>query len=81
MTRASTRALLLLLAGVLVALALAPAALAAPLAGSGYDTGDGNQDDAIGLDWQGAAAAGRVRVLPDANDDCFVGGVKELTPN
>ena len=62
-------------------LALIPAAWAAPLPTSAYDSGDGNQDDALGLDWQGAATAGAVKVSPDANDDCFVGGVKELTPN
>ncbi|MDX6655938.1 MAG: hypothetical protein QOH62_731 [Solirubrobacteraceae bacterium] len=60
---------------------LAPAspALAAPLPGSAYDSGDGNQDGAP--DWQGAAAAGAVKESRDANDDCFVGGVKELAPD
>jgi protocatechuate 3,4-dioxygenase beta subunit len=62
-------------------LVCAPAALAAPLPGSLYDSGDGNQENALGLDWQGAYAAGAVTASPDANDDCFVGGVKELAPN
>src|SRR5688572_27107435 len=72
-----------LLACVLAAISLvsAAAALGSPLPGSSYDTGDGNQDNALGLDWQGAFAAGNVNESPDANDDCFVGGVKELTPN
>ena len=64
-----------------VLLALAPAALAAPLTGSAFDTGDGDQLNGAHLDWQGAQSAGLVRESPDANDDCFVGGVKELTPN
>ncbi len=55
-------------------------ATAASLPGSAFDSGDGNQDG-IGLDWQHAVAAGAVKESPDANDDCFVGGVKELTPN
>ncbi|HEX2085816.1 MAG TPA: SdrD B-like domain-containing protein [Solirubrobacteraceae bacterium] len=73
-----TRALLCALA---VALACAPAAAAAPLSGSSYDSGDGDQADLIGFDWQAAVAAGAVKESPDANDDCFVGGVKELTPD
>src|SRR4051794_11413955 len=62
-------------------LVCAPGALAAPLPGSLYDSGDGNQENALGLDWQGAYAAGAVTASPDANDDCFVGGVKELAPS
>lgn len=62
-------------------LACAPVALSAPLPGSSYDSGDGNQDNALGLDWQGAYGAGAVQEARDANDDCFVGGVKELTPS
>ena len=73
--------LLLVCATCALILALASAAQAAPLPGSAYDTGDGNQDNALGLDWQGAHAAGVVQESRDANDDCFVGGVKELTPN
>ncbi|HEX8119737.1 MAG TPA: SdrD B-like domain-containing protein [Solirubrobacteraceae bacterium] len=68
-------------AALAAALLLAGPATAAPLTGSAFDSGDGNQEDAIGLDWQGAVAASRVKESPDANDDCFVGGVKELTPN
>ncbi|MDQ5807791.1 MAG: carboxypeptidase regulatory-like domain-containing protein, partial [Actinomycetota bacterium] len=64
----------------LAVLALAPPAAGAPLPGSVFDSGDGNQDG-VGLDWQGAVTAGAVKESPDANDDCFVGGVKELTPN
>ena len=78
-----SRVRLLLVLGALLGalLALAPGAVAAPLSGSSYDSGDGNQDDGTGLDWQGAYAAGRVKESPDANDDCFVGGVKELNPD
>jgi protocatechuate 3,4-dioxygenase beta subunit len=64
-----------------LSLVWAAAAPAAPLPGSLYDSGDGNQDNALGQDWQGAYAAGAVDESPDANDDCFVGGVKELAPN
>ena len=70
--------------GLLVALLTLLVALpahAAPLAGSAYDTGDGDQADGLGLDWQGAATAGAVKESPDGSDDCFVGGVKELAPN
>jgi uncharacterized repeat protein (TIGR01451 family) len=65
----------------LLTLLLSATAHAAPLAGSAYDTGDGDQANGLGVDWQGAATAGNVKESPDANDDCFVGGVKELTPN
>jgi uncharacterized repeat protein (TIGR01451 family) len=75
------RAVIALLALLASAFLLAAPASAAPLAGSAFDTGDGNQDNGLGLDWQAAVTAGAVKESPDANDDCFVGGVKELTPN
>ncbi|CAA9487014.1 MAG: hypothetical protein AVDCRST_MAG85-1007, partial [uncultured Solirubrobacteraceae bacterium] len=74
-------ALVLALLVLAATLGLSPSALASPLPGSSFDSGDGNQEDTVGLDWQGANSAGRVVASPDANDDCFVGGVKELTPN
>src|SRR3712207_1915612 len=80
-TRTVRRALLALLTCVAALAALAPGALAAPLAGSQFDTGDGNQEDGLVRDWQAAQAAGTAKASPDANDDCFVGGVKELSPN
>lgn len=72
----------LVLAACAAALALSSPAAAAPLAGSQYDSGDGDQANAGALaqDWQGAYTAGAVKESPDANDDCFVGGVKELSP-
>ncbi len=75
------RASLALLAVLAALFASAAPAAAAPLPGSAFDSGDGNQDNGLGLDWQGAVSAGAVKESPDANDDCFVGGVKELTPN
>jgi CshA-type fibril repeat protein len=77
----SARRLLQVIVGcaVMAALLVAPTtALGAPLPGSAFDSGDGNEVDGLGLDWQGAGA---VVQSPDANDDCFVGGVKELNPN
>jgi uncharacterized repeat protein (TIGR01451 family) len=70
------------LAGALVLmLLLATSASAAPLAGSAYDSGDGNQDTQLSGDWQSAQAQGRVKISRDRNDDCFIGGVKELSPD
>ncbi len=62
---------------VLVALLVAaPAAVAqlpptaAPLPGSTFQGGDGNQDDgAVAIDWQAVQAAGRVQHNPDDNDE------------
>jgi hypothetical protein len=54
-----------------------------PLPGSQFQGGDGNQDNAPGLiDWQGLQADGRVGHTsdPQANDDIFAGGTKELEP-
>jgi serine-aspartate repeat-containing protein C/D/E len=75
------------LATALIALALGPVgtgtAWAAPLSGSSYDSGDGNEDNAAALDWQSAQASGRVTTTADYNaaDDCFIGGNKEDTPD
>jgi hypothetical protein len=67
---------------VMLAAACQPA-LAAPLTGSAYDTGDGDQANGTSSDWQGATAAGRVTSAPDDNvtDTCFIGGTKEDTPS
>ena len=62
-------------------LLLATSASAAPLPGSAYDSGDGNQDTQLSGDWQSAQAQGRVKISRDRNDDCFIGGVKELSPD
>lgn len=54
-----------------------------PLPGSGFQGGDGDQADAPPLlDWAGAAGLGRVLHLPDpdADDDAFAGGTKDLEP-
>lgn len=54
-----------------------------PLAGSGFQGGDGNQDDQSPyLDWQGSQAAGRVvhSADPNAADSAFAGGAKENKP-
>jgi len=54
-----------------------------PLAGSSFQGGDGNQDDASPyVDWQGFQAAGRVVHSPDPNeaDSAFAGGTKEDEP-
>jgi hypothetical protein len=54
-----------------------------PLPGSQFQGGDGNQDNAPGLiDWQGLQADGRVGHTsdPQANDNIFAGGSKELQP-
>jgi uncharacterized repeat protein (TIGR01451 family) len=75
------RVLFFLLVALVAATCFAAPTVAAPLPGSAFETGDGDQGDGLGLDWQGGVAAGVVRESPDANDDCFVGGVKELTPN
>src|SRR4051794_29809091 len=54
---------------------------AAPLSGSAYDSGDGDEDNGLGSDWQAGVAGSLVTAAPDrTNDDCFIGGVKELTP-
>src|SRR3954470_14059138 len=71
----------LLFATLLLPLAFAASAHAAPLTGSAFDSGDGDQDNALSQDWQAAYAAGQVKESADANDDCFVGGVKELIPS
>jgi hypothetical protein len=73
---------LLLLLTALCAVAAPAAALAAPLTGSAYNSGDGDQDG-LGPDWRDAWTAGRVTTVgdPQAADNCFVGGVKELAPN
>jgi hypothetical protein len=55
-----------------------------PLPGSQFQGADGNQDDVAGLiDWQGLQASGRVQHTsdPNAQDDVFTGGDKELVPN
>lgn len=75
---------------VVVLLLVAPAASAAtlpsgsaPLSGSTFQGGDGNQDDAAPLvDWQGLQTAGRVVHSPDPNaqDTIFEGGMKILVP-
>jgi hypothetical protein len=64
-------------------LALAAPAHGAPLAGSSFDTGDGNQENGLNLDWQNAASTGRAveNADPNAADSCYVGGTKENTPN
>jgi protocatechuate 3,4-dioxygenase beta subunit len=86
-TRARAHPFALLAAALLaatLALALAPLrASAAPLPGSSYDSGDGNQDDGFNLDWQNAFTTARAVESADPNgtDTCFVGGTKENTPN
>jgi hypothetical protein len=55
----------------------------APLSGSSFQGGDGDQDDqAPHVDWQGFQASGRVSHSPDpnANDSAFAGGSKEDEP-
>ena len=55
----------------------------APLPGSQFQGGDGNQDDAPqGIDWQALDTAERVHHAPDPNaqDNVFVGGRKEDLP-
>ncbi|HYH58381.1 MAG TPA: MBG domain-containing protein [Thermoleophilaceae bacterium] len=83
LAHARSRALLraFLLCALMLALA-APAAHAAPLPGSAYDSGDGNQENGVGLDWQGAFAGARVGESVDSNatDSCYVGGTKENAP-
>jgi hypothetical protein len=76
-----------LIVGVPTALAQTVTVLptSAPLPGSQFQGGDGDQDDApaVGLiDWQGLQADGRVghTTDPQANDDIFEGGSKELEP-
>ena len=76
-----------LIVGVPTALAQTVTVLptSAPLPGSQFQGGDGDQDDApaLGLiDWQGLHADGRVghTTDPQANDDIFKGGSKELEP-
>ena len=79
----------LVVASLLVALAGGAAQAAplptgtAPLAGSSFQGGDGDQDDqAPYVDWQGLQASGRVAPNPDPNeaDSAFVGGSKEDAP-
>jgi hypothetical protein len=58
-----------------------PAAHAAALPGSSYDSGDGDQADGLVADWQSGVSAGVTSTAADrTNDDCFVGGTKELAP-
>jgi hypothetical protein len=55
----------------------------APLPGSTFQGGDGNQDDQVPyVDWQGFEGDGRVAHSPDPNeaDSAFVGGSKEDEP-
>ena len=65
----------------LLVVAAAPAQ-AAPLPGSSFDTGDGNQENGLNLDWQNGVSTGRIVENGDPNgvDSCFVGGTKENTP-
>jgi hypothetical protein len=66
-----------------VALAFDVTTTARPLPGSQFQGGDGNQADMTGLiDWQGLQADGRVHhtVDPNAVDNIFAGGSKELSP-
>jgi Prealbumin-like fold domain len=54
-----------------------------PLAGSGFQGADGDQDDTASyIDWAGTEAAGRVAHSPDPNaqDSAFHGGSKEDEP-
>jgi hypothetical protein len=61
----------------------APSAHAAPLTGSSFDSGDGDQADGAYLDWQNAFSTGRTTSSIDNNltDDCFIGGTKEDSPD
>ena len=72
---------------VLISTGVAQAAVvpggSSPLTGSGFQGGDGNQDDEVPhVDWQGLQAAGAVVHSPDPNaaDTAFVGGTKEDEP-
>ena len=80
--RLASRALSAAFTTLLLVGAAAPAQ-AAPLAGSSFDTGDGNQENGLNLDWQNGASTGRVveNGDPNAVDSCYVGGTKENTPN
>jgi uncharacterized repeat protein (TIGR01451 family) len=77
------------LVGALVAMSVfATGAGAAPLLGSNFDSNDGDQVPAgvaplVVRDWQDVATAPRLTTNLDnqALDDCFIGGVKEDTPN
>ncbi len=63
--------------------ALSLASTGQPLPGSQFQGGDGNQADTPGLiDWQGLQADGRVFHTsdPQASDNIFKGGSKELDP-
>src|SRR4051812_21264617 len=73
----------LLLAAVFLMTGAAAPAHAAPLSGSSFDTGDGNQENGLNLDWQNAFSSGRAveNADPNATDSCYVGGAKENTPN
>ena len=65
------------------ALAVPVATTRAPLPGSQFQGGDGEQANAAGLiDWQGFEADGRVTHTsdPNADDNIFSGGSKELEP-
>ncbi|MDX6677451.1 MAG: hypothetical protein QOE31_1503, partial [Solirubrobacteraceae bacterium] len=79
--RACHRPTLIVGLTMVVLLMLAGQASGAPLPGSAYDSGDGNQDTQLSGDWQSAQAQGRVKISRDRNDDCFIGGVKELSPD
>jgi hypothetical protein len=66
-----------------VALAAPVPGSSAPLPGSSFQGGDGDQDDQVPyIDWQGYQPAGRVRHSPDPNaaDSAFVSGTKEDEP-
>ena len=72
----------------IAALLLASGASAAPLLGSNFDSNDGDQVPAgvaplVVRDWQDVASAPRLTTNLDnqALDDCFIGGVKEDTPD
>jgi protocatechuate 3,4-dioxygenase beta subunit len=70
----------MLLGGVLVGTG---DAFAAPLTGSSYDSGDGDEVNGTNLDWQVAQSSNFVTSSVDNNavDNCFVGGTKEDTPD
>src|SRR5215210_736752 len=72
-----------LTASAALALAAPLAPTSAPLPGSGFQGGDGNQASEAGFtDWDALQAAGRVGDNPDPNvrDSAFGGGTKEGDP-
>ena len=69
----------------LLGLAAAPAGAqlpSAPLPGSSFEGGDGDQADADAVDWETLQAQGGVQHSPDADtpDSIFASGSKELRP-